>query len=210
MSRQRPYVDRESDSKQMGEKYKKRLFVREGLVYEEVEARIIEPYTPPTPSINLAQLDVSGGPSHLHHSGIGTYKIAFSLLFPNRIRYVSYMANIANPHKFYDERGQIFTGVPEDVKPRVVEVDRRYVVDIVMVATKKDEYELKESHHFQDIEEHWAKEDIKEMANLGLLSVVTGEGEPVLQARPNDRITRGEYIAMMNRTRRLLESILGR
>lgn len=208
MSRQRPFVQMEDDSMEQGQKYKKTLFVREGLTFNEVRGRVVEPYTPPTPVISVAKLDVSGGPSHIHHGGVGVYKITFSLLFSDRMGYVTYMSNIQNVHKFYDERGQIFTGTPEDVKPRVVEANRRYIVDITMIAIKKDAYDLKDVFEFQDIEGHWAEDQIREMANLGLLSVVTRDGDPVLNFRPNDLITRGEYIAILNRTRRLLETSL--
>lgn len=208
MSRQRPYVQPSDDSMEQGHIYKKTLFVREGLAFSEVRGRVIEPYSPPTPAINVAKLDVSGGPSHIHHGGVGVYKIVFSLLFTDRMSYVTYMANVQNLHKFYDERGQIFTGAPEDVKPRVVEANRGYVVDVTMVAIKKDAYDLTDVFDFQDIEGHWAEEQIREMTNLGLLSVVTNDGDPVLSFRPNDLITRGEFIAILNRTRRLLETSL--
>ena len=46
------------------------------------------------------------------------------------------------------------------------------------------------------------------MANLGLLAVTTVDGEPVLYYRPEDFNTRGEFVAVLNRTRRLLEKVL--
>lgn len=204
MSRQRPYVNPLDDN----HRYKKRLFVDVGMTFEEVNARIIEPYSPPAPVPKIARLDIINGPSHIHHSGISVYKTSFSLLFPNRRSYVEYMTYVGSTHKFYDERGQIFIGTVEDIKARSVEANKRYVLDVSMILVKKDQYDKKDFFQFQDIEGHWAEEQISEMANLGILSVTTIEGEPVLYFRPNDFTTRGEFVAMLNRTRRLLEKVL--
>lgn len=196
------------DSYEGGQKYKKKLFVQDGLAFSEVDARVVEPYTPPTPITNIARLDVNNGPSHIHHGGVAAYKISFGLLFPDRMSYVTYMANISNVHKFYDERGQIFTGVAEEVKPRVVETNRRYLVDISLLVIKKDSYDLKDFYEFQDIEGHWAESQIAEMSNLGLLAVITKDGDPVLSFRPNDVISRAEFLTILNRTRRYLERMI--
>ncbi|NMA87003.1 MAG: S-layer homology domain-containing protein [Tissierellia bacterium] len=178
------------------------------MTFEKVNARVIEPYMPPAPMPKVAKLDVLEGPAHLHHSGISAYKSTFGLLFPNRRSYVEYMSYVGSTHKFYDERGQIYTGTVEDLRPRAVEANRRYVLDITLVLIKKDQYDKKDFFKFQDIEGHWAEEQISEMANLGILSVTTVDGDPVLYFRPNDFTTRGEFVAMLNRTRRLLEKVL--
>lgn len=204
MSRQRPYVNPWDDD----QKYKKILFIDVGMNFEEVNARVIEPYNPPTPIPKIAKIDILNGPSHLHHSGISVYKSSFGLLFPNRQSYIHYISSVGNTHKFYDERGQIFIGTADEVKPRAVEANRRYMLDISLTLIKKDSYDKKDFFKFQDIEGHWAEDQISEMANLGIVSVVNVEGEPVLYFRPNDFITRGEFVAMLNRTRRLLEKIL--
>lgn len=204
LSRQRPYVNPWDDA----QKYKKTLFVDVGMSFEKVDARVIEPYAPPSPVPKVAKIDILGGPSHLHHSGISVYKSTFGLLFPNRQSYIHYMTYVGSTHKFYDERGQIFIGTADDIKPRAVEANKRYVVDIALVLVKKDSYSKKDYFKFQDIEDHWAEDQISEMANLGILSVVNIQGEPVLYFRPNDFVTRGEFVAMLNRTRRLLERML--
>jgi len=204
VSRQRPYVNPLDDN----QKYKKILFVDIGMTFEKVNARIIEPYSPPAPIPKVARLDILEGPSHIHHSGIAVYKTSFSLLFPDRRSYVEYMTYVGSTHKFYDERGQIFVGTVEDIKPRAIEANRRYVLDVSLILVKKDQYDKKDFFQFQDIEGHWAEDQISEMANLGILAVTTIEGEPVLYFRPNDFVTRGEFVAMLNRTRRLLEKVL--
>lgn len=204
MSRQNPYISYQEDN----QKYKKTLFVDVGLTFEKVNAKIIEPYVPPTPIPKVARLDITNGPSHIHHSGIAVYKTSFSLLFPDRRSYVEYIAYVGGTHKFYDERGQIYIGTVEDVKPRAVEANRRYILDVSLILVKKDQYDRKDFFKFQDIEGHWAEKDISEMANLGILAVTTVDGEPVLYFRPNDFVTRGEFIALLNRTRRLLEKML--
>jgi len=204
VSRQKPYVNPWEDD----QKYKKALFVDVGMAFERVNAKIIEPYTPPTPMPKVAKLDILDGPSHIHHSGISVYKSTFGLLFPDRRSYIEYMAYVGSTHKFYDERGQIFIGTAEDIKPRVVEANKRYVIEVTLTLVKKDQYDKKDFFQFQDIEGHWAEDQIGEMANLGLLAVTTVDGEPVLYFRPNDYITRGEFVAILNRTRRLLEKTL--
>ncbi len=205
MSRQKPYVNPLDDDKH---KYKKRLFVDVGMEFKEVDAHIVEPYTPPSPVPKVAKIDILDGPSHLHHSGISAYKSTFGLLFLDRRSYVEYMSYIGGAHKFYDERGQIYIGTVDDVKPRAVEASTRYLLDITLILIKKDQYDKKDFFQFQDIQGHWAEEQISEMANLGTLSVTTVEGDPVLYFRPNDFTTRAEFVAMLNRTRRLLEKIL--
>ena len=203
MSRQRPYVNPLDDN----QKYKKILFVDIGMTFEKVNARIIEPYSPPAPIPKVARLDILDGPSHIHHSGIAVYKTSFSLLFPDRRSYVEYMTYVGSTHKFYDERGQIFVGTVEDIKPRAIEANRRYVLDVSLILVKRINM-IRKIFQFQDIEGHWAEDQISEMANLGILAVTTIDGEPVLYFRPNDFATRGEFVAMLNRTRRLLEKVL--
>ena len=73
MSRQIPYVNPLDDN----HRYKKRLFVDVGMTFEEVNARVIEPYSPPAPVPKIAKLDIINGPSHIHHSGISVYKTSY-------------------------------------------------------------------------------------------------------------------------------------
>jgi len=204
VSRQKPYVNSWEDN----QKYKKKLFIDVGMSFKEVNGKIVEPYTPPTPVPKVAKIEILEGPSHIHHSGISAYKTDFRLLFNDRKSYVEYMAYVGSTHKFYDERGQIYIGVVESIKPKSVEGNKRYLLDVSLALVKKDQYDKQDFFKFQDIQGHWAEDQIAEMANLGILSIVTIDGEPVLYFRPDDYVTRGEFVAMLNRTRRLLEKVL--
>jgi hypothetical protein len=205
LSRQKPFLDKNTDGI---EKYRKKLYVDIGMKFMEVKAKIIEPYSPPTPITKLAEISILNAPSHIHQSGIALYKCSFRLLFDSRMAYKEYMAYVGWMHKLYDERGNIFIGSVEDIKPASIEANKRYLVDLTLSLIKKDSYDARDRFEFQDIEGHWAEDQIKEMSNLGILSVTTKEGEPVLQFRPNDLITRAEFITMLNRTRRLLERVI--
>jgi hypothetical protein len=121
-------------------------------------------------------------------------------------------------HKFYDEKGHIFVGSLEAISPAGtfkyngldVSQDRNkgYKVDVQFIFVKKDGYDRKHRFEFQDIEGHWAENEISEMSDLGLISVITRDGYPVIYFRPNAYITRAEFIAYLNRTRRFIERII--
>lgn len=198
MSQQRPFGS-------PNEKYKKKLFVDTGMGFKEVKARIIEPYTSPSPKMKSVAQEVTQGPAHLSNLGVSHYQVTLNLLFNDKASFHDYMMYVGWTHKFYDERGNIFLGSVESVKPKAVEASRRYKVEVSLVLIKKDEYDKKNLFKFQDIDNDWAKADIEEMANLGLITVMTVDGEPVLYFRPRDFTTRAEFVVFLNRTRRLLE-----
>jgi len=195
------------------DKYKKKLFVDTGAGYVEVKARIIEPYTPPTPQHKVKEIELINAPSHFHETGISSYKASLTLLFYDKSSYNDYLAYVGWTHKFYDEKGSIFLGTVDSVKPEVKVASTMYKLEIELILIKKDEYDRQNRFQFQDLvatdgTSHWAKADIEEMANLGLVTVITVNGEPVIYFRPEDFITRAEFIVFLNRTRRLLERII--
>jgi hypothetical protein len=190
------------------DKYKKKLFVDTGTSFMEVKARIVEPYTPPTPQFNVKELKIVNAPSHIQNMGISSYKATLTLLFNDKQSYSEYLMWCGWTHKFYDEKGSIYLGSVENMKVSIHEAERRYLVEIDLVLVKKDVYKEKDRFEFQDISGHWAEQDIREMANLGLITVITRDGQPVLYFRPNAYITRAEFITFLNRTRRLLDKII--
>lgn len=201
MSQQYPFGD-------ANERYKKKLFVDTGMEYVQVNARIIEPYTPPTPQPKVQELEIINAPSHFHQMGISSYKCTLNLLFNDKKSYNDYLMYCGWTHKFYDEKGHIYLGALDSIKPKAVEASRRYKVEITLILVKKDLYDRKDRFHFQDIDGHWAEDEIKEMANLGLITVITKDGQPVLYFRPNAYVTRAEFVAFLNRTRRFIERVI--
>ncbi len=187
------------------DRYKKRLFVDMGFGYQEVGARLIEPYSPPVPQLNVKELTVINGPSHIQNMGISSYKAQITLLFDDKEAYTEYLTYCGWTHKFYDEKGHLYLGSVTGMKVSVYEANRRYKVELDMILVKKDEYDRKNRFKYQDIEGHWAQTEIEEMANLGLLAVMTRDNQPILYFRPDAYVTRAEFIAFLNRTRRLLE-----
>jgi hypothetical protein len=195
------------------DRYKKKLFVDTGFTFVEVKARIIEPYTPPTPQPTMKEIKIINAPSHIHHMGLSSYKATVTLLFNDKESYSEYLVYAGWTHKLYDEKGQMFVGSVESVKPEAKQASTRYVVTLELVMVKKDGYDQKHKFQFQDLEDqggndHWAKPDIEEMADLGLVTVISNDGQPVIYFRPNDYITRAEFVCFLNRTRRLVERII--
>lgn len=200
------------------DRYKKRLFVESGLEYKEVNAKIVEPYTPPTPQLSVKEIKILNAPSHFHQMGISSYKAQLTLLFKDKAAYDDYLAFCGWTHKFYDEKGSLYLGSLENIKPAPVwlnngmgvdqDRNRGYKVEIDLCFIKKDAYDSKHRFEYQDIAEHWAKTDIEEMADAGLVTVVSADGTPVLYFRPEAFITRAEFVAFLNRTRRFIERLL--
>lgn len=191
------------------DKYKKKLFVDTGMNFMEVNARIIEPYSPPMPKYNTKELEIINAPSHIKNSGISSYATTLNLLFYDKGSFSEYLAYSGWTHKFYDEKGHMYLGSVISLKSTAYEASKKYKVEIELLLVKKDAYDKKNRFEFQDIDGHWAKQDIEEMANLGLVTVMTKDNQPVLYFRPNAYITRAEFIVFLNRTRRLLEKVIG-
>lgn len=189
-------------------RYKKRLFVDTGMGYVEVKARIVEPYTPPTPQYRAAEQKILNAPSHIMSDGITSYKASLTLLFQTKQDMSDYLLYSGWTHKFYDERGAIYLGTVESMRPTVVEASRRYKVEMSLLLVKKASYEKQNRFEFQDIQGHPRQLDIEEMANLGLVSVIAKDGQPVLYFRPEAFITRAEFVAFCNRTRKFIEKVV--
>ncbi|MFF2480275.1 S-layer homology domain-containing protein [Paenibacillus sp. NPDC058071] len=208
MSQQNPFGS-------ANERYRKKLFVDNGLGFVEVRARVVNPYEPPLPKMNVREIKIINAPSHLHQMGLSAYKAKLTLLFETKQDYSDYLAQCGWTHKFYDEKGHIFVGALESINAEPVvklngldnSLDRNkgYKAEAEFTFVKKDGYDRKHRFAFQDIEGHWAQENIEEMSDLGLVSVITKDGYPVVYFRPNTRITRAEFVVFLNRTRRLME-----
>ncbi|MBO9598583.1 MAG: S-layer homology domain-containing protein [Cohnella sp.] len=207
MPQQRPFSS-------ANEKYRKKLFVDTGMTFAEVEARIVEPYNPPAPNLRVKELRIINAPSHFQQMGIASYATSFTLLFNNKEAYADYLVYCGWTHKFYDERGAMYLGAAASINPKAVEAGKRYLVEVSLVLIKKDSYDEPNKFEFQDLvddntgEPHWAKDDIEQMANLGLVSVLERSGEPILYFRPDAYSTRAEFVTFLTRTKRLIERVV--
>lgn len=196
------------------DKYKKKLFVDTGMSFVPVGARIIEPYSPPAPNLSVRELKILHAPSHFHQMGVSSYKCSFTLLFNDKQSYADYLVFCGWNHKFYDERGAIYIGVVDTMKPTAREANRRYTVEITMTLIKKDMYDEDNRFEFIDLQAegtevpHWSKTNVEEMANLGLIAILERDGTPVLYFRPDAYITRAEFVTFLNRTKKFIEQVI--
>lgn len=190
------------------ERYKRKLFISTGYDFIEVKARIIEPYAPPTPQLKNQEIKVINAPSHFQHLGISSYKCSLTLLFYDKESYADYVQYVGWTHKFYDEKGNIYLGSVDSVKVVTKEANTKYAIEITMSLVKKDRIDTKLDVPFQDIQNTWFEKDVIEMAQFGLVQLVNIDGTPVLYFKPNNIVTRAEFITFLNRTRRLLDKII--
>lgn len=153
---------------QSAENHIRRLFVQTGFGYKEIAnsrgvyideinvrnyiARIVEEYSPPSPSIKLAEQKIIDGPSKIHTGGKSSYKITLRLIFPNKLVLNDFMFFLGNEFKFYDERGGIYTGAVMDSPDiKMVEAGQRYDVKVNLLCVKKEAKEEELKIHFTDI-----------------------------------------------------------
>lgn len=150
------------------EMYTRRLFMQTGFGYKEIAnskgvyedeygishvvARIVEEYTPPTPSVKIAEVKVSSGPSRLHTGGKSTYKISLRLIFPDKISYNDFIFLYGNDVKYYDEKGNIYTGTfSEAPTVKMVEAGNRYDVKVNIIVIKKEYDDREAKVEFTDL-----------------------------------------------------------
>lgn len=204
--------------------YKRRLWHRvPGKDWVEVQARIIEPYTPPTPSIRNKELQILNAPSQFHGLSVPSYQVSLTLLFADtpgvsasppvgtayvnfKDNYVDFIKYINCDHKFYDETGAIYVGSVTD-KPKVERLDsgNAYRVTITLTMIKKSEYDDTFQLNFYDCHTtDWFYGAVWQMAEIGVVGVLNTQGVPVLYFRPTDIASRAELAAFINRTRRYL------
>ncbi|BAU28163.1 S-layer family protein [Aneurinibacillus soli] len=186
------------------ESHKRKLFYATGVAgaeWSEVPARIIEPYQPPTPSLRVKENKIINAPSDLTGSTTASYRTKMRLLFQTRQDLSSYLIYINFPHKFYDERGAIYIGSVDDHVPSVYEALQRYIVEISIIMTRKDQYDKKYDNPFIDTDPNaWYYQDMLELIDMG---VIAGKTDTTFQ--PNGYVTRAEFTALLNRMRRFVE-----
>lgn len=201
MTQQRTY----DDSRQY---YKRRLFVKTTKGFVEVKARIVEPYSPPVPTLRSKELTVLDSNSQLSNSMPQNYKFNFTLLFTEKDDYHEYLKTAYNMHKFYDERGNIFLGSLESIKTTNYEGVTKFKCEVSFIMVRKDWHEVKDNVQFVDLFDDNMSDDVIEMASAGLVSYMTADGQPVYDFRPDAKLTRAEMAAFLGRTYRHLEKQL--
>lgn len=146
----------------------RRLFVQTGFGFKEIAnsrgvyqdslgvsvvvARIVEEYTPPTPSVKFAEIKVADAPSRIHMGGKSSYKMSLRLMFPDKLSYNDFIFLCGNEMKYYDEKGNIYKCTLSDAPTtKRVEAGRRYDVTLNIVGVKKDTEEDKQEINFTDV-----------------------------------------------------------
>lgn len=192
------------------DKHRRRLFVDNGFDYQEVEARIIEPYTNPTPQLSTKEIKLINAPSHIQQMGVASYKAVLTLLFPDKETYAEYLSFAGWGHKFYDERGVIYLGSVESIKTTSVEAQKRYKVEVSLIMVKKAQL----NHHdatilFQDLSETSSfYSSIVDLTRLGVIQSYSEDGQPVLYFNGRSDLTRAQLVSFVMRTKRLLDKML--
>lgn len=184
------------------------LYVHNGIEYVKVPGRIIEPYSPPVPQMELKEHKISDGPSHIHQTGPSSYRCDITLLFDSRGNYSNYIRYVDNMHKFIDEKGNVFLGAVSEIKTSVYEKLTKYKVELSFLLEKKNGWEIKHQIYFQDIDALPTEREILEMGRLGLIATRNYSGEAVLYFGPYELLSRAEATTLLNNTRKWIERMV--
>lgn len=191
------------------DKQRRLYYVYNGVDYIPVKARIIEPYSTPSPSLDLKELKVIDAPSHLHQMGSSSYKVTLSLLFNTKKDLSEYLFYVTSIHKYIDERGNIFQGGVEG-SPKITPYEglTRFKVEVSLTLNKKDGWETERKLFYQDLDGIYQREDILEMASLGLIASRSYSGDEVLYFGPLEYLSRAEAATVANNLRKRLQNII--
>lgn len=188
--------------------YRRRLFVEGPYGYEEVGARIVEPYSPPSPDYKVSELALLNAPSNFHAMGKASYKITLNLYFTDKRAYNKFWLYSYGQFKYYDEKGSIFVGVIESVAGiQRGEAGRKYIVTINLVAVKKSQSEINRDE-FVDTNGAQYKSDIDEMALSQLVTIYDRNGYFIETFEPTAKTTRAQFAVFANRTRKFIDRLL--
>ena len=114
--------------------------------------RIVEEYTPPTPTFRAAEIKIANAPSRIHATGKSSYKIGLRIIFPDKLTYTDFMCYAGNSLKYYDERGGIYNcAVDGQPDVQMIEAGKRYDVNLNLVGIRKETDETLEDPQYIDI-----------------------------------------------------------
>jgi hypothetical protein len=207
-------------SKVSGELFRRVLYGKSPLGYIPIAAgnlcgdtnrflgRIVEEYTPPTPTYKTAELKILGGTSRFHGSGIASYRIELKIYFKDNVKYAEFMHFLKNSLKYYDENGYIYYcyAFNEPVVERM-EAGMKYFVKLTLQGVKKDTHEEDFAIKFADVEGNMYEQDILEIAAFGLVRTLSETGY-IYTYRPNAYVTRAELITFFNRLRKTIQKAI--
>jgi hypothetical protein len=175
-------------------------------------ARIVEEYTPPTPSYKMSELKISNSASILHGTGKSSYKIGLRILFPNKLTYSEFILNSSNTFKYYDEKGSVFLGsINESLEVKRTEGGQVYDVKVNLIAVRKSTDDRLTRIQFSDLEGVVNTIEMKSITNsarAGLITLIDAYGNYIYNFRPGDYIKRSETAVIINKLRKYIERML--
>lgn len=190
--------------------YKKKLFYDDGKQFRQVQAKLITEYKPPTPSMKAHANETLNSSAGLIQSGTSHYTATITLLFYSKVEYADWLMFIGSKHKYYDEKGSVYIGIVSgepDIK--TAEMETKYIISVGLILIRKQDFEYRYKTNFIDIENHWAKDYINEMQQMGLVATNwSSDGADVDYFRPDDPVTRAETITLLMRSYRHLSKLL--
>lgn len=189
--------------------FKKKLFYDTGINFTEVRAKIISEYKPPTPTLKSKVNQTLHSSAGLVQSGTSHYSATLTLLFYSKKEYADWLQHIGAKHKYYDEKGTIYVGiVTGEPDITTAEMETKYIITVGLSLIRKQEFDYRYITQFIDTDNHWAKDYIDEMLQMGLISTDYSDGEDVAYFRPDEAITRAESISLLMRTYRHVDKLL--
>lgn len=190
--------------------YKKKLFYDNGIGYQQVQAKLITEYKPPAPTMKSQVNQTLTSSAGMIQAGTSHYMATITLLFYSKKEYADWLQFVGSQHKYYDEKGTVYVGVvvgEPDIK--TAEMETKYIVTVELALIRKQDFEYRYTTNFLDIEDHWAKDYINEMQQMGLVATNwSSDGSNVDYFRPNDPITRSESVTLLMRSYRYIDKLL--
>ncbi|WP_018884223.1 S-layer homology domain-containing protein [Paenibacillus massiliensis] len=190
--------------------YKKKLFYDNGIGYQQIQAKLITEYKPPTPTMKSQVNQTISSSAGMIQAGTSHYTATITLLFYSKKEYADWLQFIGSQHKYYDEKGTVYVGVvvgEPDIKN--AEMETKYIITIELALIRKQDFEYRYMTNFLDIDDHWAKDYINEMQQMGLVATNwSSDGSNVDYFRPNDPITRSESVTLLMRSYRYIDKLL--
>jgi hypothetical protein len=160
-------------------------------------------YIPPTPSIKTTEIKTLNSNSIIHSTGKAAYSITLRLLFSDIKLLKKFILHMSKEILFYDDLGGVYKCSITQDKPEIRkhECGRRYEIKIGLIGIKKDSIDRPKAILFSDIEDSVEdpttyKEDILDLARLGLVSTTDSNGNPISVFRADSKSTRTECIQL--------------
>lgn len=202
MSQQRP-------SSTADNTYKRTLLYDDGQYFQKVRGRMTGDYTPPSPYLKTGinvNLQSSAG---LVSKGTSYYTTNIQILMFSKEEMAEWFQYIGAQHKYYDEKGTIYLGIVNgEPEIEAIQQESKYLVKVTLTLIRKQDFERRKDHQFEDIERHWAKPYIEEMQAKGIISTYNPDGSPVQAFKPETYGNRSHMVSFMVRNYRYIDRLL--